>query len=191
MARTSYTYPGLIGILEKGSRRISEFDNVPDDLFVLKPDSATWSADEICQHLVRFNTLYIQQVDNAVKTISHPPTAEGPFTPTLIPYMFMKFLEPPYKMKMKTLAPMYPYDSENTNPAGVRTELLDIISGIENRIRSFQEQQLHIGKIKGRNPVAKFLPMAVIDFILVLDAHQRRHFWQIEQTLFKLSGQKY
>lgn len=191
MARNSYTYNDIQSLLDQSIRRLDEFEEVPDDLFILKPDSGNWSADEVCQHLVRFNTLYIRQVDKAIDSISKLPEANGPFKPSLLPFLFSKFLEPPYTIKINTLAPMYPYDTKNRNPQKVRNELRSIITSFLERISGFQQKNLDLEKVKGHNPIARFIPMSIIDFILVLEAHQRRHFWQIEQTLFKLSGQKY
>lgn len=191
MPGKSYTYNDLQHLFDQSLQRLDEFERVPDDLFILKPDSGNWSADEVCQHLVRFNSLYIRQADRAVDSLTQFPEANGPFKPTLLAYLFARFLEPPYKLKINTLAPMYPYDTMNRNPQKVRKELHKIISTFSERVTEFQQKNLHLEKVKGRNPIAKFLPMSLIDFILVLDAHQRRHYWQIEQTLYKLSGQKY
>lgn len=185
-----YSYNDLHSALHKAGQRVQSFGDIPDDLFILKPEPSVWSADEVCRHLVRFNNLYLGQIDRAVQQLKKKPVANGVFKPGFVQNLLIKFLEPPYKIKINTLAPMYPVESSK-QPQEVRNQLIQTVEGLQKRISEYQAINLDLRKVKGRNPVLKFLPMSVIDFILFLEAHQRRHFWQIEQTLYKLSGKKY
>ncbi|MEX0647058.1 MAG: DinB family protein [Balneolaceae bacterium] len=189
--RIFYSYEDLDHALQKAVQRINDFDEVPDDLFILKPAPNAWSADEVCRHLVRFNNLYIRQMDRAYESLESPgPASGGKFRTGYIQHLFIKFLEPPYKIRVKTLAPMYPVETDKT-PYEVRNNLIATEKELQNRISEYHSSDLDLNRVKGRNPLLKFLPMSLIEFILYLEAHQRRHFWQIEQTLFKLSGIKF
>lgn len=182
----SFTYKDLHSALHKAVQKIQSYDGIPDDLFILKPKPSAWSADEVCRHLVRFNSLYIKQIDHAVQQLEKKPEAVGAFKTGFVQNLFIKFMEPPYKIKMNTLAPMHPAEF-SLQPQEVRSQLARTNQELQGRILQYQASNLDLCRVKGRNPILKFLPMSVLDFILYLDAHQRRHFWQIEQTLKTLS----
>lgn len=187
----TFTYEDLSALMDQAIERIESFKNVPDDLFLLKPDPGSWSADEICQHLIQFNKLYLNQIEKASGNSDLPVKNGNAFKPGLVSRVLIKVFEPPYKVKLNTLAPMYPFDTENKQPKMVLDQLIETDIEFKNRIETFRNKKADLDRIKGTNPIARFLPMSITDYITVLDAHQRRHFWQIEKTLYKLSGEKY
>lgn len=190
MAET-YSYSQLIELISKDIRRISDFHDIPNDLITLKPDPSTWSARETIQHIIQFNNLYLNQIDKAVENNEPIKTERERFKARFIYRQFIKFLEPPYKVKVKTFAPMYPENSTDGNPKKPVDNLNSMNRNLINRVERFQNDRLDLDRIKGKNPILQWVPMSLSEFILVLEAHQRRHFWQIEQTLLKLSGKKY
>lgn len=187
----SYSYNQLSDILQKDIKRIKEFEEIPEDLILLKPDPETWSASETLQHIIQFNEMYMKQMDDAVRSSDPVKAKKELFKPRFIFRQAIRFFEPPYKVKMKTIAPMYPNNSENENPGKPISELADINNQLITRIETFRDEQLDLDRIRGNNPVLSWVKMSLAEFILLLEAHQRRHFWQIEQTLLKLSGKKY
>jgi len=100
-------------------------------------------------------------------------------------------MEPPYKLKIPTLAPMYPKASAETGMQSTTMELRETNTMVIELLHELKSNSADLDKIKGRHPVFKFLPMSLTDLFLVMSSHQRRHLWQAEQTLHRLSGKHY
>ncbi len=188
--KETYDYDDLIELFEQNIQRAKEFRDIPDDLLPLKPDSKSWSAGEIFQHLVKFNRLYLSFIRNAVDTSDKKRVEQEAFSPRLLISFLIRFLRPPYKVKIGTIAPMYPVDSESDNYRRYLEELIETNEILISEIHSFADERLDLNKIKGKNPVFKFR-MTIIEFLLMFEAHQQRHFWQTGKTLKKLSGKTF
>lgn len=163
---------------------------IPDDLFSLKPAPEKWSVAEICKHITEFNSLYISQMENALKAKAPKQTEGEKFKAGLFYRLFIRFLEPPYKIKISTIAPMYP-SSKEIQKSEILNSLLETQNRLLQIVEEAEERLIDLNKAKGKNPVVNWIPMSISDLLLVLDAHQRRHVWQSEQTLKKLSGNSY
>lgn len=187
----AYSYNKMLDLIKNDLQRIDDFYDIPEDLISLKPEPESWSACETIQHISIFNGLYLEQIDKAVESGNHAKANGETFKPRFIFRQFIRFLEPPYKIKTKTIAPLYPNNTGEINPEQPINDLKNTNLEINKRIEQFREEQLDMNRIKGKNPAVQWVSMSLSEFILVLEAHQRRHFWQIEQTLLKLSGNKY
>jgi hypothetical protein len=132
----------------------------------------------------------LREIDNALEENEPVTTNRDQFKPRLLMRQFIRMLNPPYKIKMKTVSPMYPDELHSENPEKQIGRLAETNQSLVEKIGEWKTKNLDLDHIKGKNPVIKWISMTLTDFILVLEAHQRRHFWQIEQTLLKLSGQK-
>lgn len=188
----AYSYDKMSDLIKKDLERIDDFYKIPEDLISLKPEPESWSVCEIIQHIRQFNGLYLEQIDKAIKSgETVKANNQQQFKPRFIYRQFIRFLEPPYKLKTKTIAPLYPNNTREINPEKPINELKEINLEIDKRIERFRDEQLDLNRIKGKNPILQWVSMSLSEFILVLEAHQRRHFWQIEQTLLKLSGNKF
>lgn len=187
----AYSYHQLADLFHKDLNRVGEFHEIPEDLISLKPDSNTWSASEVLQHIIKFNELYMARMDEAVDSNDPVKAQKELFKPRFLFRQAIRFFEPPYKVKVKTFAPMYPNNSDEVDPKQPIDKLAEINRNLIRRIETFRDEQLDLDRIKGKNPIIQWIPMSLSEFILLLEAHQRRHFWQIEQTLLKLSGKKY
>jgi hypothetical protein len=190
MSRT-YTYHDFETLYEKGLKRLDEFGEAPGDLASLKPDSSTWSVREVYQHLIQFNGMYYGQIQKVLGN-EEPVIADNEsFKPRLPFRFFISMLEPPYRVKFKTIAPMYPGDVDEKDPAKCLSRLKEINRKIFEKIRFVSEKSLDTDRMKGGNPVLQWIPMTLTEMLLIVDAHQRRHFLQIEKTFQKLSGESY
>lgn len=186
-----YSFTDIISEYTQALERIDELTQAPEDLFLLKPDSSTWSADEIFRHLRRFNNLYIRSIDQIERASSDKTVTEPQFKPSLPAGIIIKFMEPPYKLKIPTLAPMYPKASSESGMHTTAMDLRETNNRVIELLNELKSNNANLDKLKGRHPVFKFLPMTLTDLFLVMSAHQRRHFWQAEQTLYRLSGTHY
>lgn len=190
MAKT-YSYDEMLDLIHKDLDRIDDFFEIPNDLISLKPEPDSWSACEIIQHICKFNGLYVEQIDKALESGEMLKANGQQFKPRFIFRQFIRFLEPPYKLKTKTIAPMYPNNTGEIDPEKPIQNLKESNLQISKRIENYRDRQLDLNNIKGKNPVLQWVSMSLTEFILILEAHQRRHFWQLEQTLLRLSGNKY
>lgn len=186
-----YSYSDFISIFERARERVQAFDDIPDDLFTLKPDRKSWSAAEICSHIAKFNRIYIGSIQKAASLEPvYAENAERTFRPGFFYGLYASALEPPYSLKLKTLQPFYPAKVE-LEKESVIEQLLDSERTVSGLIQEFSEKNLDLSRSMYKNPIIKFLPMSVTDFLVLMDAHQRRHVWQLEQTLLRLSGNTY
>ena len=187
----TYTYSDIISEYSQALQRINELAAAPEDLFLLKPDPGNWSGGEIFRHLRRFNNLYLRKIEHLVRKQYHTHSEKLQFKPKWIPFLAIRFLEPPYKLKIPTLAPMYPKSSNVREMETITEELRETNRMAVSLLEDLESSQADIDRIKGSHPVFKILPMTLTDLFLVMSAHQRRHFWQAEQTLYRLSGTHY
>lgn len=187
-----YTYSDIISEYFEALQRIDQLTKAPEDLFLLKPDSSSWSANETFRHLRRFNNLYIRKIENILRNQNLSDVENGTkFKPKLISRLIIHIMEPPYKVKIPTLAPMYPKVAAGREMKTTTDELKESNDTILKILEELKVHQVNLDNLKGSHPVFKFLPMSLTDLFLVMSAHQRRHFWQAEQTLFRLSGVRY
>lgn len=68
-------------------------------------------------------------------------------------------------------------------------QLVEMNGKFIKQIQEFEVQKLDLDRVRGKNPVFKF-KMSITEFLLMLDAHQQRHFWQTDNTLLKLTGER-
>jgi len=180
----NYTYKDLRAEINHAISTMESYHNIPADTFRLKLNHSTWNCAEICQHLVQFNRVYIKHMQEAVQKKKPADTGTGPFQPRSVFRQFVKWMEPPYKMKIKTISPMYPGRSDTT-PENVVEVLITTNKQLLELIKHAENGKWNLRKITGSNPLLKFIPMTLIEMLAMLLAHQRRHFWQIDQLLDK------
>ena len=186
-----YSYSDFVSIFERARERVQAFDDIPEDLFTLKPDRKSWSAAEICSHVAKFNGVYIGSIQKAARLEPiYAENAEQTFRPGFFYGLYASALEPPYSLKLKTLQPFYPAKVELEKKPVIEL-LLDSERTVSGLVQDFSEKNLDLSRTMHKNPIIKFLPMSVADYLVLMDAHQRRHIWQLEQTLLRLSGNTY
>jgi hypothetical protein len=184
-----YTYQELKSLFEESIKKAQEFESVSDDLLATKPDVSSWSVSEIFQHVVNFNRIYLRFIDRSIrKPKTLPTTKKNSFSTRFAAGYLVRIMLPPYKIKIPTIAPMKPENSDLEEIKNSLQELIETNQEILKYLGEAEEKNLDINRIKGKNSVFK-ISMTVVEFLLVFDAHQRRHFWQAEQTLNRLREQ--
>jgi hypothetical protein len=178
------TYSDLEEQFRDACSRIADFRAVPDETFNRKPDPKRWSVAEIFGHLIQFNRLYESQLNRAITSSRPVPHANKTVFSPRLPYrFFLQFLEPPYKIKVPTLSPMEPAKSDPKQKQELINDLLYCNESLLSLVEALREKNADPDAIRGKNPVARWVSMSATEFLLILAAHQRRHFWQAEQTL--------
>lgn len=164
---------------------IHEYGNLDSDTVLFKLNPETWSCVEVCQHLIQFNKMYYHQMDLALEHLTTIPVNGDSFSPKWSSRKIASFLEPPYKFGIKTIKPMFPAKVD-LDPADTFYKLINMQDKFVNLLEKAKKERWNLDKIKGKHPLIKLYKMSYTDFLLVIDAHQRRHFWQIEQILKRL-----
>ncbi|NIT61090.1 MAG: hypothetical protein GWN00_34270 [Aliifodinibius sp.] len=66
-------------------------------------------------------------------------------------------------------------------------ELLDEYLNLQDRLigqlEDAHQNNVHLGQSKVTHPIFSIITMTMAECFLLLEAHQRRHQWQAEQTL--------
>lgn len=187
--KKQYTYNDFRRMYIAAEETVHQYRDIDETKFHTKPAPSAWSTAEICSHITQFNRLYLEEMQMALVENEVKSTAVKPFSPGYFVRKYAAWLEPPYKMKLKTLKPFYPEkDSDSDSKEIILSRLLEVLSATIDFIDSCEARNVHSDKTKGRNPLLRFLPMSLTEFLVLMDAHQRRHFWQIEVTIGRVSG---
>lgn len=184
--KKSYSYRELNHLIKNLVSETEKYSSLSDKLLTTKPDPTSWCVGEIFEHIVMFNEIYLDMIQSAVKQYDLPTFREDQFSPRFFINPFIRFIQPPYKFKMKTIAPMSPVDIDSDNYRQQFAQLLKTNREILALLDEFEFKRLDLNKINYRHNIF-FIKMSLIEYILLLEAHQSRHLWQAEQTLQKIS----
>lgn len=183
----NYRYSDFLTRFENGKERAAEIAELSDSTFTLRPAPGKWSPEEICRHIIRFNNLYQDQIEQILKLRSPDSgTLPSEFRPGLLKSLFIKWMEPPYKFKISTLKPLYP-ESISGNANQTRTDLIQNQQELISLVEMMRDEEVNTDRLKGKHPLFSLLPLTVTEMLALIDAHQRRHFWQISQTIEMIS----
>jgi len=165
---------------------IHEFGSLDRETVIFKLNPETWSCVEICQHLICFNEMYLDEMERGLKKLKVIPVNGNSFSPSFTVRKLAGLMEPPYKFGVKTIKPMFPSNID-LEPAETFRKLIESQDEIIAKLKTAVEEHWNLDKIKGRHPILKFLKISFTDSLILIDAHQRRHFWQFEQILKRIS----
>ena len=140
-----------------------------------RPQPGRWSLAEIFVHLNLTAQVYFPEIDHAIaEGRAKGLTGEGPFKLDLMGKLFVKYLEPPYRMKVKapnSVRPLLQGPASEALPQFLRSQEL-----IVRRLEA--ANGLDLGRVKFVSPISSILKMNLLDPFAALTAHQRRHLWQ-------------
>jgi len=158
--------------------------NTDNQVFNTPPAEGKWCIGEIISHLIQTDKEYLTVLENKILgDTSDLKKGAGPYTHPIHLRWFIKIVSPEFKMAVPTLPPFEPKAIKDLD----KSLLLEEFEVIQNRyltlLEKAAEENLHLGKIKVGNPIYPFVKMSVSACLAVNEAHQRRHFQQIERIL--------
>lgn len=155
-----------------------------DEVFNTPPAKGKWCIGEIISHLIQTNKEYLAVLEDKIlgDTLGLKK-GSGPYTHPIHLRWFIKIVSPEFKMAVPTLPPFEPQPIKDLE----KFQLLREFDAIQDRyialITKADNEHLHLGKIKVGNPIYPFIKMSVSACLAINEAHQRRHFSQIERII--------
>jgi hypothetical protein len=145
-------------------------------------ESASWSVAQCLDHLAQTTNAFLPVISAAIARAPRLTTNRGLRTGALT-RLFIRNLEPPYKMRFKVLTARVPRkdDFVSAQDAFEASQVQ-----LERTIRS--AVGLAVDQVKIESPVYARLSYNVYGALRMMAAHQRRHLWQMEQILKALDG---
>lgn len=159
-------------------------DSIDNQTFNTPPAEDKWCIGEIISHLIKTSTEYLAVLENKILgDTSELKKGNGPYKHPFHLRWFIKIVSPEYKKAMPTIPPFEPKEIKDLN----KSELLSEFDAIQDRYLKLLDKatkdNLHLGKIKVGNPIYPLIKMSLSACFAVNEAHQRRHFQQIEEIL--------
>jgi hypothetical protein len=148
----------------------------------LEPNS--WSVAECFDHLARTTHAFLPTISDAIATAPKLTTNRWLRTGTLA-WLFIRNLEPPYRLRFKVLAPLIP---RQLNFDAAWGSFLESQSELSEMVRS--TAGLAIDRVKIKSPVYARIHYNVYGAFRILAAHQCRHLWQVQQIFKALDSRR-
>lgn len=189
METKKYTYHWYIERFENakhGAERLAETDSA---LLSRNPAPDTWSAAECLEHLIQFGNIYYENINRGIEiaTLGRANSAE-PFPPRLIWRGIIKWFEPPYRIKLKTIDSFRPTKEHRDTKNFEKTlnTFLQLQDRFIDQLERCQQQGINLSNEKVSNPVLQFVKMTLSESFAIAEAHQRRHLWQAQKIITTL-----
>jgi hypothetical protein len=159
-------------------------DNIDQTTFNTPPAEDKWCIGEIISHLIQTDQEYLKNLEAKIfDNTTQLQKGNGPYKHPIHMRFFIKVVSPEFKRPVPTIPPFEPLEIKKLD----KSHLLQEFDSIQDRylaiIEKAEMENLHLGKIKVNNPIYSFIKMSVSACLAVNEAHQRRHFLQIERII--------
>ncbi len=148
------------------------------------PAPGKWCIGEIIDHLLITGGRYAEVLE--IKLNENPNDLKkggGPYSHPFLMRMFIKIVSPEYQRNMPTIKPFEPHDHHNFEKDALLKQFQTLNERFLKLINIADEHELDLGRIKVGNPIYPIWKMPVSGCLALNEAHQRRHFGQIERVL--------
>lgn len=158
---------------DRDARRLTDGLTEAQGTWRVRADA--WSVAECLDHLATSNTVYLRALEpSAARALAARRLRRGPALPGLLGGWFVRWLEPPVRMKTTAPKKIRPRVAPSLHDAAAR------FRESQDDIRSFLRRYHHID-LAGTsfpNPFITGLRFSLATGLHVLAAHERRHLWQ-------------
>lgn len=143
-----------------------------------RPQPGRWSIAENLAHLNITTQANIPAIEYGLRAAAEKGwRSPGPYELGLMGTLFVRYLEPPYRMKSKAPASIRPClqgPASESLPQFLRSQEL-VLQSVE------RAQGLDLARARFTSPFASALRMSVMAAFCTTTAHQRRHLWAARQ----------
>ena len=151
-----------------------------EDQVSWQPDPDRWSVGQNLVHLALTNHSYVKAVDDAVEEArSRGDVADPPYRHPWLGRWFIRVLEPPARLKVKTFSRLEPPESRP------KEEALEDFEAAQGEVRRSMGSAngVDLGRARFPSPFLGALKLSVGQAFRIILAHNRRHFHQIRGIL--------
>jgi hypothetical protein len=142
-----------------------------------RPGANSWSIWQVFDHLARVNSLYGAALEQAISRAWPSRVGTDAVSPGALTAWFIRKLEPPVRTRMRS--------PEKGLPAGAGevSEAHSRFLRSHEVLRTVAESAAtaDLNRIRFRNPFISVLRFTVGGGLLIVNAHDRRHLWQVAQ----------
>jgi hypothetical protein len=162
-------------------QRVEEmFQQHPADRLSAKPYPARWSATECVSHLNLTTKMYVPLIHSEIRRAREQRIeGSGPFAMDWVGRFLAWFLEPPYRVRSRTVA--------GAVPVGARSAavVLEEFKALNAQLISLliETRGLALDSVTVASPFNGRMKYNLYSVFHILAAHERRHLWQAEQAL--------
>jgi DinB superfamily len=140
-------------------------------------ESTSWSVMQCLDHLAQTTSAFVPAISSAIARAPRLTTNRA-LTTGVLTQLFIRNLEPPYRLRFKVLAPLVPRQHDfNSAWGGFEESQAQLAKTIRSAVG------LAIDEVRVESPVYARFSYNVYGALRMLTAHQRRHLWQIDQIL--------
>ena len=144
--------------------------------------STSWSVAQCLDHLAQTTNAFLPVISDAIARAPRLTTNRGLRTGALT-RLFIRNLEPPYKLRFKVLTALVPREHDIVS---ARAAFEESQARLEGTIQS--AIGLAVDQVRIESPVYARFSYNVYGALRMMAAHQRRHLWQMEQILKALDA---
>lgn len=156
-----------------------------DEQFHWQPDEGrSWGVAECFNHLATINVFYSAAIERAVDdALARELVGGGPIAPTFFGERFIRSMEPPVKLRSRAPASVRP------RPGGNRHDILAAYRTSHDRFRALVRrcEKIDVNRTTFPNPFFPLFRVRVGTGLRVIPAHDRRHLWQAQQVVRKMT----
>ena len=146
-----------------------------DDQFTWRPAADVWSIAECLDHLNTTARVYLPAVDKAIAdAIRQGMYGEGPFKYAWMGRLFVRFSEPPSRIRIRTRRAFHPDTGRSRHAVMAALHAYQV--QYVDRLR--QANGLDLARARVASPVSKWLRFSLGSAFALMAAHERRHLWQ-------------
>jgi DinB family protein len=160
-------------------------DGVPEERFHAAPGPGAWSIGQCIEHLDltgrAFFPLWNQSISDGW---ARALFGDGPFRYNPLLRLWLRSVEPPYKLKIRTSAPFQPAGAKS------RSEVVESFLAMHREAFRYIESSsgLDLARVKVQSPFGARIRYPLGFSFELLSAHERRHLWQAGETKKLLAG---
>jgi hypothetical protein len=144
----------------------------------------SWSVAECFDHLAQTTLAFHPAISHAVAA-APSLAANRPLRTGTLARLFIRHLEPPYRLRYRVLAQIAP---QRQDFEAAWSSFVESQSQLSETVRS--AIGLAIDRVRIKSPVYARISYNVYGALRMLTAHQRRHIWQVEQ-IFKVLDRRH
>ncbi len=150
-------------------------DGLTERLGAWRAHSGAWSVAECLDHIATANRVYLAPMEpSAVRARASGSRRRGVARPGLVGGWFVRYLEPPVKLKGKAPRKIRPRSAPALDDA--YTSFLAMQDEVRAFIRNYAE--IDLARVAFPNPFIRGVRFSLATGLHVIAAHERRHLWQ-------------